>query len=97
MVNPRNCLRNEGAFSSGVPEPKDPIPPPTGQQVELLVQGVGQVGQDGGALSDQVSVVQSGETELGHPCDLGAGVNHPLQLYFTSHFKIPKPAIQDNS
>ena len=62
----------------GAPEPGHHVPPPTGQKVKLLVPGVGWVGQDGGGLSDQVSVTQNGETQLGHPCNLKAGVYRPL-------------------
>lgn len=59
MINGSYCLRNEEALSSEAPDPKHPVPPPRDQSMELLKQGVGWVGQDGGGLSDHVSVVQS--------------------------------------
>lgn len=37
MVNGSNCLMSDGALSSGAPKPRDPIPPPRGQKVYILV------------------------------------------------------------
>lgn len=52
---------NDGALSSGAPRPRDSIPPPRGQKLYILVWCFY---QDGGGLSEQVFVVQTGETEL---------------------------------
>lgn len=54
------------ASGTGAPWPRTPIPPTRRQKMETLVQRAGWVGQDGGGLSDQASVIQRGETKLWH-------------------------------
>lgn len=75
------------ALSTGAQEPRDPV----------LMKGMGWVSHDGGGIFDQMPVLQSGETELHHPCDLHAGIPHSLLLCFAFHLNLTKPGDQYNS